>query len=315
MKKNNREDIAKLVFYSLIGIVVITSAVAVGVSALFTGGNEAADGYLSAGTIDISLDQQNPWNKSFLVNLEEEKKSDWINLTIFNQGTNPTKIYKIIEISEVESYIEKTNQSDKIRFNGCSSAWVLINDTNQTPINALFFIYDEELDVIKKLNRVIEDEELEKIPGQTEEYLYKFDEFEDNESTKIIAVYLEEQLIYNSNKCLQNINKTIEASYLPTRIEYSLYIEKYNNNTIIEKNTIYSGEKTLEGVDQKKIYLETLNPGEYIKVSQKYTLKENTITKGKINYHIKLIADQINSDKNNKYFNDIEKALAQIKID
>ncbi|OKY79084.1 MAG: M73 family secreted endopeptidase [Candidatus Methanohalarchaeum thermophilum] len=318
MKKNSKRNL-KTILISIITVTTLISFLTIGVFAFFSE-EENTSAYLEAGTIDISIgnnyiDQQNPWRETYSLSLNEEK-SDWTNVTIINQGTNPVKVHKTIEIINSTENINETNSSDKIIFKGCSSTWILITDPNQTPLEVIFFVYDEELNEIKRIEKIIHEEELEHIPGQSEFPLYKFDDLENNEQTKIIAVYMNQQLIHNTNICSENAKKDIKPSNLPSIVNYTLIYKKYDQNKkLIEEKTIYDSNTTLLEIEKKNLNLGTLKPMHSLKVYQKYQLKNNTITEGEINHKITFTANQINSINLNKYFNDTETTKTKIQIE
>ena len=81
----------------LMSVMVIAIVAAVGIyatKAYFTDAETATGNTFSTGTIDISVDDQNPWTKSYTMSDMKPSQVDYVDFTIKNVGTNPVNVYK-----------------------------------------------------------------------------------------------------------------------------------------------------------------------------------------------------------------------------
>jgi predicted ribosomally synthesized peptide with SipW-like signal peptide len=86
----------KKILMSLSIIAAAGAIVATATTAYFSDTETSTGNTFTAGTIDISVDNQNPWEESNPYTLGDLKpgESDNINLTVRNVGTNPVKVSK-----------------------------------------------------------------------------------------------------------------------------------------------------------------------------------------------------------------------------
>lgn len=91
--------------YALLIIGVVSAAAGAGTFAFFNDTEVAQNNTFTAGTIDIAVDDQNPWQATYTIGDMKPSFKRWINFTIQNNGTNPTHLYKHLNV---------TNQSDAI---------------------------------------------------------------------------------------------------------------------------------------------------------------------------------------------------------
>ncbi len=298
MKINKKTIILFLVIVVLVSPLIISEGLG-----YFSEDKEKAYGYLEAGTIDINVNEENPWISSIVLNMIDKEISS--TNTVFNEGTNPVRLYEEIEIIDTEEYLEFVSNSSEVEFKGCSSVWLFISNETKIPINAVFFVYNEETDSIFRVNRDIRGTDLVEVPGQFDGFIYKFDEYEDDSKTKVIAVYYNEELVINSNRCAETVNKSIKASYLPQIIKYSLIYKEYNPNGVLVQEKMVYDEVSLDKVNQKLTYLGQLKPHNSFEVTQKYEIK-NKIIKGEVIFNVNYFATQINRETLEKDFRDDE---------
>lgn len=86
----------------LLSVMTIAIVAAVGIyatRAYFTDTETATGNTFSTGTIDIAVDDLNPWSRTTPYQLEDMKPSqtDYIDFTVHNIGTNPVNLYKTLE--------------------------------------------------------------------------------------------------------------------------------------------------------------------------------------------------------------------------
>ncbi len=83
----------------LLVMIVAVAALAIGGTVAYFSDTETSTGNtISAGTIDISVDDQNPWSTTYLQKMSDLKpgESKTITFTMKNEGTNPAVIRKTI---------------------------------------------------------------------------------------------------------------------------------------------------------------------------------------------------------------------------
>lgn len=75
--------------------IALVSGVAFGATRAFFSDTEKSVGNIfTAGTIDISVDGQNPWNKTYPMLLDKPSQTNYINFEIANVGENPANVWK-----------------------------------------------------------------------------------------------------------------------------------------------------------------------------------------------------------------------------
>lgn len=107
----------KKILLSLLIIAGISGAMVLGTRAFFNDTETSPDNTLAAGTIDISVDGQNPWSKTYLTTDLDDLKpgmSKTISFPIKNEGINDLVLWKRINITrdgglETEPEIEAEN--------------------------------------------------------------------------------------------------------------------------------------------------------------------------------------------------------------
>ena len=91
--------ITKQILSSLLIIGLVGLVVGGGTYAYFSDIESAEDNTLQAGTIDISIDGGNPWNATYeFLDMKPCERTEYINVTIRNVGTNPAKIFKMVDV-------------------------------------------------------------------------------------------------------------------------------------------------------------------------------------------------------------------------
>jgi len=98
--------ISKKVLFSVLLIGLIGVAAGAGTFAFFSD-TEEADGVFMAGTIDIAINDQNPWTETFnFDDMKPCKQVEYINTTIENVGTNEAKIFKMFLVTDYNTGLE-----------------------------------------------------------------------------------------------------------------------------------------------------------------------------------------------------------------
>jgi len=93
VKTNYEKNLLSLVVLTLMGTTLWA-----GTRAFFTDTETSTGNTFTTGTIDISVDDQNPWSRETPYKLEDMKPSqtDYIDFTVYNSGTNPVNLYKTL---------------------------------------------------------------------------------------------------------------------------------------------------------------------------------------------------------------------------
>ncbi|WGI17067.1 TasA family protein [Methanonatronarchaeum sp. AMET-Sl] len=99
--------ISKKALFSVLLIGLIGVAAGAGTFAYFSD-TEQADGMFQAGTIDIAINDQNPWMESFeMIDMKPCKTTEEANVELTNVGTNPALIYKHIDVTDYNTGLER----------------------------------------------------------------------------------------------------------------------------------------------------------------------------------------------------------------
>jgi len=78
-----------------LAMIALVAAIAVGATSSFFSDKETSVGNtFTAGTIDISVDGQNPWNTSWSNYLDKPCQTNYMTFTIKNEGENPANLWK-----------------------------------------------------------------------------------------------------------------------------------------------------------------------------------------------------------------------------
>jgi len=93
------------IFLSLITIAAVSLVGFGATRAFFTDTETKTGNTFSSGTIDIAVNNQNPWEQTSAYELKDMKPSqtEYINFTINNVGTNPVNVWKKITLGEEKS--------------------------------------------------------------------------------------------------------------------------------------------------------------------------------------------------------------------
>lgn len=91
----------KKVLLSLFTIAMVGALITGGAVAYFSDVETAEDNVFQAGTVDIEVDGQNPWTKSYTVKIGDDKflkpcETGYISFEIHNAGNNPVVVWKHI---------------------------------------------------------------------------------------------------------------------------------------------------------------------------------------------------------------------------
>jgi len=89
-----------------LGIIGVVAAIVIGATTAFFSDTETSIGNtFTAGVIDISVNGDNPWTKTFALNDMKPSQTDYINFTIENKGSgaNPVNVWKKITVTKEET--------------------------------------------------------------------------------------------------------------------------------------------------------------------------------------------------------------------
>jgi len=94
----------KKILASMLIIAVVAGLVGAGVVSYFSDTETSKGNVFTAGTIDIAVDGDNPWTKTYSGCLADVKPCEtrWINFTIKNVGTNPANIWKHLTVTKCD---------------------------------------------------------------------------------------------------------------------------------------------------------------------------------------------------------------------
>jgi len=96
----------KGILMSILMIGIVATAAGAGTLAFFSDVEVATDNTFTAGTIDIAVDGENPWEKNYTVRVPGDtsnspdlkpSQTGYINFTVKNVGTNPLDLWKMID--------------------------------------------------------------------------------------------------------------------------------------------------------------------------------------------------------------------------
>ena len=92
----------KKIIISLCVMGVVAAVVVGGTTAYFSDTETSTGNTFTAGTIDISINDQNPWNESFTLDDMKPCYTDYINFRIDNDRSdpNPVNIFKLIKVTD-----------------------------------------------------------------------------------------------------------------------------------------------------------------------------------------------------------------------
>ncbi|MBD3366389.1 hypothetical protein GF360_03585 [candidate division WWE3 bacterium] len=113
----------KKIIASIATIAVFASVTYLGTSALFSDTEESLDNTFTTGSIDISVDGENPWAHSEEYNLTDMKPgyTDYMEFVIHNVGTNPAEITKTL--SDFTGYDVVTTEPECDAESGTEWTW------------------------------------------------------------------------------------------------------------------------------------------------------------------------------------------------
>ena len=107
---------------SLLTIGVLSAVIIGGTMSFFSDTEVSVNNTFTAGTIDVSVNEENPWTETFIWDDVKPAKSFEINLTVKNVGENPAKIWKSIKnVVTQENGIIEPEQEWYDEFNGGNS--------------------------------------------------------------------------------------------------------------------------------------------------------------------------------------------------
>jgi len=84
----------KRILLSIMTIALVSGGAYGATQAFFTDTEKSQGNMFTAGTIDISVAGQNPWNKTYPMLLDKPSQTNYINFTIENVGNNEANVWK-----------------------------------------------------------------------------------------------------------------------------------------------------------------------------------------------------------------------------
>jgi predicted ribosomally synthesized peptide with SipW-like signal peptide len=110
----------KKILTSLVMIAAVGALVAGATGAFFSDTETSTGNTYTAGTIDISVDGENPWVNSWSNYLDKPCQTNYMNFTIKNEGENPARVWKRL-VNVVNGAGEATYPDMQARAAVCSS--------------------------------------------------------------------------------------------------------------------------------------------------------------------------------------------------
>ena len=145
---------AKSLFLSLIVIVGVVGAVVLGTRAYFSDTETSAGNTFTTGTIDIAVDDENPWSRTEPYELTDMKPSqtEYIEFEVKNVGTNPVNLYKKIDITD--------HQNDPVSEPECEAeggSWNNGQCEGNTPVDNLedVILYDLKVELYNEEDELV----------------------------------------------------------------------------------------------------------------------------------------------------------------
>jgi len=98
----------KKILASIFVIGILALAMGWGTYSFFSDTEKSTGNVFTAGTIDIAVDNQNPWTATYSAELSDVKPSEnrWITFVITNPGKNPVNVWKQIKVIECSGGIK-----------------------------------------------------------------------------------------------------------------------------------------------------------------------------------------------------------------
>lgn len=105
----------KKILLSLLTVVMVAGVVVGASGAWFTDTESSNDNTFTTGTIDISVDGDNPWSRDLPYALDDMKPSqvDYIDFVVQNVGTNPVNLYKMLDAYSFNDLLESEPECEK----------------------------------------------------------------------------------------------------------------------------------------------------------------------------------------------------------
>jgi len=152
----------KKIFLS-IAIIATVAAIVVGATTAYFSDTETSTGNtFSAGTIDIAVDGQNPWQSTGQYNLVDMKPSQvsYINFTVNNVGTNPANVWK--NLTNIVTEENGINEPECAAYEGTWNGQTCVDPDPELVNNAIDEVITYDLSV-----KVFQPEGLEPVWWQT----------------------------------------------------------------------------------------------------------------------------------------------------
>jgi len=134
-------------------MIAAVAAIAIGATTAFFSDTETSTGNtFTAGVIDISVDNQNPWTKTYALKDMKPSQTDYINFTIENKGSgaNPVNVWKKITVTSQETgVVSEPECTDQGGYwtnpnGGCNWTW---NNSARTDKNNISSVIEYDLSV------------------------------------------------------------------------------------------------------------------------------------------------------------------------
>jgi len=144
-----------LISLSVIGVV---AAIAIGGTIAYFSDTETSTGNtFTAGVIDISVDGENPWTKTYTLADMKPSQTDYINFMIENMGSgaNPVNVWKTIEVTSQETGVVSEPECTDQEGNWVSNQCTWKNDHPDNNNIASVIDYDLSVEVFNADNAKI----------------------------------------------------------------------------------------------------------------------------------------------------------------
>jgi predicted ribosomally synthesized peptide with SipW-like signal peptide len=92
---------SRRILIALLGVLLVAALAGAGTFAYFSDTETSTGNTFTVGTIDISVDGENPWTKTFELEDLKPCETGTITFVVTNVGTNPADIYKHLTVTEL----------------------------------------------------------------------------------------------------------------------------------------------------------------------------------------------------------------------
>ena len=136
----------KKLLLSLLIVAAVGAGMVYGTRAYFSDTETSVDNTFTTGTIDIAVDDQNPWSGSYTMEDMKPSQTDYVNFVVHNVGTNPVNLFKELTNFRTLNSIEDQPVSEP-ECEAESGVWDNGQCTGGTPVSDVDSVINYDLKV------------------------------------------------------------------------------------------------------------------------------------------------------------------------